>query len=194
MHGHLNVKFRNSLHMLIFFNLFFFLLFLLSSAVYWYQYILLLPQYLNAMLLIAYIFFISHCMPHGVYSTLLDFRNVVFLDKSIAQFNPSLRNSIFFLAEVSSVSLYFTIPSAATSGSAFNAVIFYFRLMHNIPKYYLPCRTCNSAYLVVTSKRFNPAVLTYLLTYSMEHILSWEANSFSASQEILRILWNPKVH
>jgi hypothetical protein len=28
----------------------------------------------------------------------------------------------------------------------------------------------------------------------MEQRPSWEANSFSASQEILRILWNPKVH
>jgi len=28
----------------------------------------------------------------------------------------------------------------------------------------------------------------------MEQSLSWEANRFSASQEILRILWNPKVH
>jgi hypothetical protein len=28
----------------------------------------------------------------------------------------------------------------------------------------------------------------------MEQIPSWEANSFSASQEILRVLWNPKVH
>ena len=28
----------------------------------------------------------------------------------------------------------------------------------------------------------------------MEQISSWEANLFSASQEIPRILWNPKVH
>jgi hypothetical protein len=28
----------------------------------------------------------------------------------------------------------------------------------------------------------------------MEQKPSWEANSFSASQEIPRILWNPEVH
>jgi hypothetical protein len=28
----------------------------------------------------------------------------------------------------------------------------------------------------------------------MEQSPSWEANSFSATQEILRILWNPKVY
>ena len=33
-----------------------------------------------------------------------------------------------------------------------------------------------------------------LLTYSMEKSPSWEANRFSASQEIPRILWNPKIH
>ena len=33
-----------------------------------------------------------------------------------------------------------------------------------------------------------------LLTYSMQQSPSWEANWFSANQEILRILWNPKVH
>ena len=33
-----------------------------------------------------------------------------------------------------------------------------------------------------------------LLTYSMEQSPSWEANKFSASQEIPRILWYPKVY
>ena len=37
-------------------------------------------------------------------------------------------------------------------------------------------------------------LLTYLLTYSMEQSPSWEANRFSASHEIPRILWKPKVH
>ena len=35
---------------------------------------------------------------------------------------------------------------------------------------------------------------TYLLTYSMHQSPSWEAIRFSASQEIPRILWNPKIH
>jgi len=37
-------------------------------------------------------------------------------------------------------------------------------------------------------------LLTYVLTYSMERNPSWEVNRFSASQEIPRISWNPKVH
>ena len=37
-------------------------------------------------------------------------------------------------------------------------------------------------------------LLTYLLTYSMVQSPSWEANWFAASQEIPRMLWNPKVH
>jgi len=37
-------------------------------------------------------------------------------------------------------------------------------------------------------------LLTYLLTYSMEHKLSWETNWFAASQEIPRIILNTKVH
>ena len=35
---------------------------------------------------------------------------------------------------------------------------------------------------------------TYLFTHSMEHSPSWEAIRFSASQEIPRILRNPKAH
>ena len=37
-------------------------------------------------------------------------------------------------------------------------------------------------------------LLTYLLTHSMVQSPSSEANRFAASQEILLILWNPKVH
>ena len=33
-----------------------------------------------------------------------------------------------------------------------------------------------------------------LITYFMEQSPSWEANRFSASQEIPHILWNSKVH
>jgi hypothetical protein len=40
----------------------------------------------------------------------------------------------------------------------------------------------------------NTYLLTYLLTYSMEQSPSWEGNWFEASQEIPRIIWNPKVH
>ena len=38
------------------------------------------------------------------------------------------------------------------------------------------------------------SLLTYLFIHSMEHSPSWEANRISVSQEIFRILWNPKVH
>jgi hypothetical protein len=37
-------------------------------------------------------------------------------------------------------------------------------------------------------------LLTYLLSHSIEQIPSWKANRLAASQEIPRILWNPKVH
>ena len=54
----------------------------------------------------------------------------------------------------------------------------------------LPWRQRRDPYEIATSS----ACFSYLLTYSMQQSPSWEANRFSASQEILRILWNPKVH
>jgi hypothetical protein len=39
-----------------------------------------------------------------------------------------------------------------------------------------------------------PEYFIWLLTYAMQHSPSWEADRLSASQEISRILWNPKVH
>jgi hypothetical protein len=40
----------------------------------------------------------------------------------------------------------------------------------------------------------NCHAFTYFLSYPTEQSRSWEANLFSARQEILRILWNPQVH
>ena len=37
-------------------------------------------------------------------------------------------------------------------------------------------------------------LFTYLLTHSLQQSPSWETNRSSFSQEIPRILWNPKVH
>jgi hypothetical protein len=60
-------------------------------------------------------------------------------------------------------------------------------------KHFFPffCSTDFSSFCVSNRKLKD---LYYLLTYSMEQIPSWEANRFAASQEIPRILWNPKVH
>jgi hypothetical protein len=58
--------------------------------------------------------------------------------------------------------------------------------MLSIPPTWHPCRS------VTTDLTWN-LIKSYLLTYSMEQIPSWEAKGFSAGHEIPRILWNPKV-
>ena len=58
-----------------------------------------------------------------------------------------------------------------------------------------PTRGMYELYVVARSRVF---LLTYLITYllnsSMQDSPPWEAYRSSASQEIPRILWNPKVH
>jgi hypothetical protein len=58
----------------------------------------------------------------------------------------------------------------------------------------LRCALVADKNLVISSKfSYLPHVIkSNLLTYSMEQSPSQEANRFSASQEILHILWNPK--
>ena len=46
----------------------------------------------------------------------------------------------------------------------------------------------------LSAPRYASLNLTYKPTKSMQHIPIWEANSSSASLEIPRIFWNPKVH
>jgi hypothetical protein len=48
--------------------------------------------------------------------------------------------------------------------------------------------------LVKFCNEINTLITFALLTYSVEHSPSWEANSFSTSQDIPCILWNPNVH
>ena len=47
---------------------------------------------------------------------------------------------------------------------------------------------------IITDLLWRDYLLTYLLTYPMEQSPSWEANRFSALEEIFHILRNPKVH
>ena len=76
------------------------------------------------------------------------------------------------------------------------------------PKHGLPCaqrrfvhEPCVQFHKCWTAK-VDSYLLNYLLTYlhaylfthSMQQSPTWEANRFSASQEISHILWNPKAH
>ena len=54
--------------------------------------------------------------------------------------------------------------------------------------------TCALLLLWCNSRFYQYHFHAYLLTHSIQQGPSWEANRFSASQEIPHILWNPKVH
>jgi hypothetical protein len=57
--------------------------------------------------------------------------------------------------------------------------------------WFTPLHLC-SRYIFVHLPLTN--LITYLITYSMEQVPSWETNHFSASRDIPCMLWNPKVH
>ena len=57
-----------------------------------------------------------------------------------------------------------------------------------------PCRILKKEFLIQLTVHRIIYLLTYLLTYAMLKSPPWEANWFAASQEILPISWNPKVH
>ena len=61
-------------------------------------------------------------------------------------------------------------------------------------KYYLNVFTYTSTWSWIVLLYFIQIHCNYLLTYSMVQSPSWEANWSAASQEILRISRNPKVH
>jgi len=68
----------------------------------------------------------------------------------------------------------------------------------NLPRFYkknlLECKLVWKSIAGNTDLQFGVISFTYLLTYSMQQSPSWEVNRYSASQEIPRILRNPKVH
>jgi hypothetical protein len=137
--------------------------------------------------------FISYCMPHGFYNkTLLQFSNVDFLAKSIAQ----LTQVLFFVLLRSALFSYTSqflllLPQEVHFCCYFST----FTLCTTYPN--IVCHAVHVIHhsLLWLSKVLIPQYLfTYVLTYSMEQSLSWEVNWFSASQEIPRISWNPKVY
>ena len=64
---------------------------------------------------------------------------------------------------------------------------------HNTPNLYMRARTHTHTH-THTHTYIYIYIYIYIFTYSIVQSPSWEANWFAASQEIPRILWNPKVH
>jgi len=88
---------------------------------------------------------------------------------------------------------HFILEMAIFSASFQTSAVTYSRVVRPFEMLVVGYRRFGTTYLyhLQVSRTY---LLTYLLGYSMEQSPSWEANRILASQEILRILCNPKVH
>ena len=100
---------------------------------------------------------------------------------------------IFFLLQVDVLHLVWLLLAVSTACCSFHrlaAIYIILWLMDLSAAHYSSMLPQYSCWNVLSCNLCR----TYLLTQSMEQNTSREANRFTTSQEIPRIVWNPKVH
>jgi len=134
------------------------------SVILYFTLFILLYFYSSFTVLLLYLYFIFTLLLLYFYFILLYFIFTILL--------------LYFLLCFYFTFLYFT----------FTLLYLYFILLYFILLYF---------YFAFTLLFFTLRLLYFILLYfihSMQQSPSWQANRFSASQEIPRILWNPNVH
>jgi hypothetical protein len=67
-------------------------------------------------------------------------------------------------------------------------------MQHNTSNFADPGVCINYVEITFMIRNYKLQAFWIIYTYCMEQGACWEVNRFAASQEIPRILWNPKVH